>query len=156
MRKEKAPTVKTVYATKEVVFQMPAYRLTGEELYYFTAHVVCDSFYNPSTGQDEDYYLLQVDEMQPIFMEVAFDYDATNSHGQTVLTPARVDEVLKGQDYQQLISYLNDALANDQYSEVDLMPGDAGFTPYYITNNNELLVSVHDPALPGVVLVEAA
>jgi len=95
---------------------------------------------------------LEVDEEQPIFMEVCFDYDAPNSHGQTVLTPARVDETLKGWDYRALISYLNDQISKDQCEDIDLMPDDAGFTPYY----SSMLVSIHDPKLPGVVVCEAA
>lgn len=142
---------KTLSSTKSVVFQTAAYRLTGEERYYFTAHLVESSAIG-ANGEDVYFMALEVDEEQPIFMEVCFDYDAANSHGQTVLTPARVDETLKGWDYRALISFLNDQISKDQCEDIDLMPDDAGFTPYF----NIFLVSIHDPELPGVVLVEAA
>lgn len=142
---------KTLYSTKSVVFQTAAYRLTGEERYYFTAHLVESSTIGPN-GEDVYFMALEVDEMQPIWMEVCFDYDAPNSHGQTVLAPMRVDETLKGWDYRVLISYLNDQISKDQCEDIDLMPDDAGFTPYF----NIFLVSIHDPELPGVVVCEAA
>ena len=142
---------KTLSASKSVIFQTAAYRLTGEERYYFTANLVESSTIG-SNGEDVYFMALEVDEMQPIFMEVCFDYDAPNSHGQTALTPARVDETLKGVEYRALISFLNDQISKDQCEDVDLMPGDAGFTPYYVT----MLVSIHDPELPGVVVCEAA
>jgi len=142
---------KTLAADKAVEFQTAAYRLVGQERYYFTAHLVEGSTIG-NFGKDVYFMSLEVDESEPIWMEVSFDYDAPNSNGQTVLAPMRVDETLKGVDYRLLISFLNDQISKDQYEKIDFMPGDTGFTPYY----SQLLVSIHDPELPGVVVCEAA
>jgi hypothetical protein len=142
---------KTLAASKAVEFQQASYRLVGQERYYFTAQIVEGSTIG-NFGEDVYFQSLEVDKTEPIWMEVSFDYEAPNSQGQTVLAAMRVDENLKGVDYRLLISYLNDQINKDQCEEIDFMPDDAGFTPYY----SQLLVSIHDPELPGVVVCEAA
>ncbi len=121
---------KTMAADKSVEFQTELYRLVGQERYYFTAHLVEGSTIG-NFGEDVYFMSLEVDETEPIWMEVCFDYDAANSQGQTVLAPMRVDETLKGVEYRALISHLNDQISKDQCEEIDFMPDDAGFKPYY-------------------------
>lgn len=130
---------KTMAADKSVEFQTELYRLVGQERYYFTAHLVEGSTIG-NFGEDVYFMSLEVDETEPIWMEVSFDIDAPNSNGQTVLAPMRVDETLKGVEYRALISHLNDQISKDQCEEIDFMPDDAGFTPYY----SSILVSIHD------------
>ncbi len=150
MRKDTAPTAKRMTTTKVVTIQQAAYTKTGEEVYYFAATLE-PNYHTDRFGRDVTELILVVDETAPIHMEVCFSFDHPKSAGQTALLQ-RVDETLKGQDYHKLIDWLNNQLSKDDASEIDALPGEKGFEPYYL--ENEILVSVHDPALPGVVLVE--
>jgi len=150
MRKDTHTANKRMTTTKVVTIPTPSYRLTGEEVYYFTATLEPND-YTDRYGRDVTEWIWQVDETAPIHMEVCFSFDSAKSAGQTALMQ-RVDETLKGQDFRKLIDWLNNQLSKDDASEIDALPGEKGFEPYYL--ENEVLVSVHDPALPGVVLVE--
>ena len=136
--------------SKVVEIQQPSYRITGEEVYYFTASLEPND-YTDRFGREVTEWLWQVDETMPIHVEVCYSFDDPKNAGQTALLK-RVDETISKQDFRKLVDWLNDELAGDQCSEVDFLPDEKGFEPYYL--ENEVLVSVHDPALPGGGLVD--